>query len=441
MEKTGSIHTPHSSIVLCACLIIILFFYSSYSIFKTEDNYLKKLNADADIIAYNLSETLRLDALYKTEELATYLDTLITNTDFNGITLIGLDKLVSSGSIKEDAVSSNRHLHLRHPLKLQLWSTPIENIVIQRQLNISFISLFILIILVYMLFSLLKTQKKTDIQPPAVNTSKLKNSETINGASNQQAGSIQQLQDELFELKHSKNSILTNMSLELRSPLDVIIGYSELLSEEKEDLSKDELNFDLQRIHSAGKHLHNLLEEIDDLEKIDNNELKIKAEAIDIQQIICNVIKKLSTENTKNRNKISCKYHDNTGNIISDGRRLYQILLNMLSNASIYTKNGEINITIERQKKIELDRIFITITDTGIGTPLDNINKLYKEFSNNSGNDYSYDGSGFGLSISRRLSHLLGGDIAIVGDSSSKGSSFIISIAANINSISTTIND
>lgn len=241
---------------------------------------------------------------------------------------------------------------------------------------------------------------------------------------------------EAQQANSAKSSFLANMSHELRTPLNAIIGYSEMLKEDAEDTGDQQVISDLKKITIAGKHLLSLINDILDLSKIEANQMELLIEECDLTSLVYDVsvvIKPLS-ENNNNDFKIDCP--PDIGTMTVDVTRLRQLLFNLLGNACKFTKNGEISLSIERVINNTEDRILFKIKDSGIGMDKKYLARLFDPFSQADNTTTKlFGGTGLGLTISRRFSELMGGEIAVESERE-KGSLFTVNLPAEYSDIS-----
>lgn len=235
------------------------------------------------------------------------------------------------------------------------------------------------------------------------------------------------------EANMAKSQFLANMSHELRTPLNAIIGYSEMLLED----SKNEQTInDLEKIHSSGHHLLELINDILDLSKVEAGKLELKIEAFSLNNLLENIVQTLSPAFEKNNNNVKKLYSDALGEITSDTLRLRQILYNLLSNAAKFTSDGDITISAKRftNSSTGHDEIMITVEDTGVGMDSVQLSRLFQPFTQGSKEtSINFGGTGLGLVISKRYCELLGGDIS-VDSTKDQGSSFTVNLPAQFSS-------
>jgi signal transduction histidine kinase len=220
--------------------------------------------------------------------------------------------------------------------------------------------------------------------------------------------------DKAEEVSRTKSAFLANMSHELRTPLNAIIGYSEMLQEEAEEGGQDEIIPDLVKIHSAGKHLLGLINDILDLSKIEAGKMTIHVEPFDLPTLIRDVASTVQPMLEKNGNSIEVRSDDSLGEMVSDVTRVRQVLLNLLSNAAKFTHDGSICLETSRVERGGQRRVRLVVSDTGIGLTPEQLAKLFQPFTQaDSSTTRRYGGTGLGLTISRRFARMMGGEISV----------------------------
>ena len=234
------------------------------------------------------------------------------------------------------------------------------------------------------------------------------------------------------EATQAKSAFLANMSHELRTPLNAVIGITEMLQEDAEDLGQDDFIEPLGRIGGAGKQLLHLINEVLDLSKIEAGKIELHLEDFEIAELIHEVAKTGEPLAEKNGNKLVVSCPEDIGTIRGDLTRVRQVILNLVSNACKFTEQGEVRLEVARRAGTGGERISVAVADTGIGLEPEQLDKLFKEFSQaDSSTTRKYGGTGLGLAISRRLCHLMGGDIAVASEPG-VGSTFTIELPAVI---------
>jgi len=226
----------------------------------------------------------------------------------------------------------------------------------------------------------------------------------------------------------AKSQFLASMSHELRTPLNAIIGYSEMLQEEVEELGVSQLAPDLQKILAAGKHLLSLINDVLDLSKIEAGKMELYLESFDVRSMVDEVATTVGPLVSKNANRLEVRCGEGVGTMRADLTRTRQVLFNLLSNASKFTKDGLIRLQVDRAR----EWIVFRVSDTGIGMTAEQQKKLFEAFTQAEvSTSRKYGGTGLGLAISRRFCQMMGGDIEVASEEG-KGSVFTVRIPASV---------
>ncbi len=230
----------------------------------------------------------------------------------------------------------------------------------------------------------------------------------------------------------AKSQFLANMSHELRTPLNAIIGISEMLYEDAEDFGYDDFIEPLQRTRLAGKHLMRLISDVLDLSKIEAGKIELHLEAFDIAAAVHDGATTAQSIADKNNNRVEVSCSDDIGRMFADITLVRQVILNLLSNASKFTRDGLISVRAIREKHADGDWLVLGVSDTGIGMNEEQLQKLFQEFSQaDSSTTREYGGTGLGLAISQRFCRLMGGDID-VSSTVGKGSTFTVRLPMQV---------
>ena len=224
----------------------------------------------------------------------------------------------------------------------------------------------------------------------------------------------------------SKSQFLANMSHELRTPLNAIIGYSEMLVEEAEDAGNDAMLADLAKIHSAGRHLLSLINDILDLSKIEAGKMDLFVEDFELGPVIEDVVSTAQPLAEKTGARIETSGLGDLGVMRSDVTRIRQVLLNLLSNACKFTQDGTVRLTVSRED----DQVRFVVSDDGIGMTPEQLERLFQAFTQASASTSAkFGGTGLGLAISRQFCRMMGGDIEVASEEG-KGSTFTVTLPA-----------
>jgi signal transduction histidine kinase len=248
----------------------------------------------------------------------------------------------------------------------------------------------------------------------------------------------------------AKSSFLASVSHELRTPLNAIIGYSELILEVLEldrhdaDPLVSDIRADIRRIHDAGSHLLALVSDVLDLNQIESGRLSIQPGPVDVAALVRETVASVGSLANTNHNRIVLRCTEDVGMVTADATRIRQILVNIIGNACKFTRDGEIDVEVERRRMVDSDRgsgrdgagdldiVVFTIRDTGIGMTPEQLTRLFASFSQaDESISRRFGGTGLGLAISRRLARMMGGDI-LVSSVFGEGSVFTVELPSDI---------
>jgi signal transduction histidine kinase len=236
---------------------------------------------------------------------------------------------------------------------------------------------------------------------------------------------IQDKSQQLEIANRHKSDFLANMSHELRTPLNAIIGFSEVLLEKMfGEVNEKQLDY-LQDIHSSGKHLLSLINDILDLSKIEAGRMDLDIAEFDLRSALQNAMTLVKERAQRHGIELSLEADDAIGAFRADERKFKQIMLNLLSNAVKFTpEGGKIGV---RAKPVG-NAVEIAVTDTGVGIAPEDQKSVFDEFKQ-VGRDYTKkaEGTGLGLALTKRFVELHGGSIRLES-TPGRGSTFTVTI-------------
>jgi signal transduction histidine kinase len=236
---------------------------------------------------------------------------------------------------------------------------------------------------------------------------------------------IQDKNRQLQMASENKSQFVSSMSHELRTPLNAIIGLTEMMVTNAPRFGTEKAMEPLQRVNRAGTHLLGLINQVLDLSKIEAGKLELNPQAVQLAPLIDEVIGTARQLAEQNKNRLIVEVQENLGMVRVDPMRLRQILLNLLSNACKFTKEGEVTLRARRVRNGR-DRIELAVADSGIGMTPEQQTKLFEEFTQaDTSTAQRFGGTGLGLAITRKLARMMRGDVTVTSEPG-KGSVFTV---------------
>jgi signal transduction histidine kinase/CHASE3 domain sensor protein/ActR/RegA family two-component response regulator len=228
--------------------------------------------------------------------------------------------------------------------------------------------------------------------------------------------------DEAVRATQAKNAFLSNTSHELRTPLNAVLGFTQLL--QLSDLDHEDKE-SVQRILSAGRHLLALINELIDIARIESGGFSLSVEPVQIQQLVeetCQLMAPLAAE----RSITVGQYYPEPGLAVrADRQRLGQIMLNLVSNAIKYNRQGgEVSVTCRADGP---DRATVAVTDTGPGISAANLERIFVPFERLGAEQTGIEGTGIGLPLALALAQAMGGQLT-AASTVGEGSSFTVTL-------------
>ena len=232
--------------------------------------------------------------------------------------------------------------------------------------------------------------------------------------------------EEILKTNRMKSQFFANMSHELRTPLTAIIGFSELLQDRTfGSLDESQVRY-VDNIYRSARHLLNLINDILDLAKVESGKMKITLESFSLRDCldqVCNVVRPLSMEKNVT---LTVGVEEEVDTIVGDEVRVKQIMYNLLSNGIKFTEEGG---RVDVCARVVDGVLHVSVSDTGIGIEKEYQEIIFSEFQQVDGS-YSrkHEGTGLGLSLTRKLVELHGGRVWVESEGLGKGSVFTFTL-------------
>ncbi len=213
------------------------------------------------------------------------------------------------------------------------------------------------------------------------------------------------------QANRAKSRFLANMSHELRTPLNAILGFSQLMKGDS-NLSSEQ-NQNLETINRSGRHLLSLINQVLDLSKIEAGRMDIQVNVCNLFNLCQELITMFQLQTQKKSIYLQLNYSPNLPQFIkTDESKLRQVLINLFSNATKFTSEGGVTLSIEQ----DTNYLHFRVSDTGMGIAPEEIPLLFQAFQQTSSGERSNEGTGLGLHISREFVRLLGGDMTVTSE-------------------------
>jgi signal transduction histidine kinase/ActR/RegA family two-component response regulator len=217
---------------------------------------------------------------------------------------------------------------------------------------------------------------------------------------------LQERSAQLEVASRHKSEFLASMSHELRTPLNAVLGFSEVLLERMfGDINERQEEY-LRDIHSSGKHLLELLNEILDLSKVEAGQMALEFTSLDVPAALEYAASMLRERATAHSIDLRVELGERVGAVEADELRFKQVVLNLVSNAVKFTPDG--GSVVIWADEVDAD-LHVSVKDTGVGIPVQDRERIFESFQQGGRGASREEGTGLGLTLSRRIVELLGG--------------------------------
>ena len=245
---------------------------------------------------------------------------------------------------------------------------------------------------------------------------------------NQMNDELQRVYSELETASRHKSEFLANMSHEFRTPLNAILGFSQVLKKNLFGELNEKQEEYVEDILSSGNHLLSLINDVLDLSKVEAGQIELKVAPFSLREAVERGVLMIRERASMNGVAVAAEVEPEVQVVTADERRIRQVLFNLLSNAVKFTPaGGRIDVSAAQVN----GEIQVAVTDTGSGISPEDVDRIFEEFQQTDAGAEQQEGTGLGLALSKRLVELHGGRIWVESDPG-VGSRFVFTLPAEV---------
>jgi signal transduction histidine kinase len=238
--------------------------------------------------------------------------------------------------------------------------------------------------------------------------------------------------DAALAASRAKSQFLANMSHELRTPLNHISGFTDILREDAVENSWTTLLPDLEKIRTASRNLLQIVNDVLDISVAEAGKTELHIAKVEVARIVRETVASIAPMLEKSGNKLHQHIAEGTGAMHTDGTKIRQCLVQVLSNACKFTERGTIWLTVTRETENDRDWLRFSVRDTGIGMTREQMAIVFQPFARaDSSSTRKFGGTGLGLAITKHFCQLLDGDITVESELG-RGSTFTLRLPAEV---------
>jgi len=225
---------------------------------------------------------------------------------------------------------------------------------------------------------------------------------------------LQRANERLRELNHLKSEFLANVSHELKTPMTSIIGFASLLLRGGAGAISDKAEHYLNRVLGNARSLHEAINDILEVAQLDSHDVVLSPASFELEPLLGECLEEIRPEAAEKPLALRCEVAPGIPGLNTDRERLRQVVMSLLSNAVKFTVRGEVRVAASPAPAAETPRVAIAVTDTGVGLATEAMPHLFEEFRQVDGSSTRrHGGAGLGLSLVKKLTRLLGGEVAV----------------------------